>query len=315
MNNYTAHVSDVNLSRVASCDDSVNAAYGFFAADYLASTGDTEGVYISDAGEVRFKCWEGKWFVGPACRRSPQHCATLTTGWPGWGMGHLCQAVTFHNMPIALGVVAEYVQLGKELQSFVYWWQPDVSFVQDNATTVILPPYNPHEYNKGIFRSAMQEYVLTKWSASGLPVTADRAVVLATAMSLRHEEITDLLKVHAQLMLDSPTSSHWDSACAWLKTNATAEIWQSWVPSDTACTRGRGLVDEEGNYVMEREQAVACALCPVGTRSQDDMSLPMTFQGFGERLWDCGSTCLGLVCMSTLEPLGYIGRRDLPGFA
>ena len=94
----------MNLSRLGTCDDGVNTGYGFFASDYLAATGDTEGVYTTTEGEVRFKCWQEKWWVSPACRNAPQNCSTLTTGWPGWGMGHLVQAVAFHNMPIALGV-------------------------------------------------------------------------------------------------------------------------------------------------------------------------------------------------------------------
>ncbi|CAK9079698.1 unnamed protein product [Durusdinium trenchii] len=270
VNDYTARVSDVNLSRLGTCDDGVNTGYGFFASDYLAATGDTEGVYTTTEGEVRFKCWQEKWWVSPACRNAPQNCSTLTTGWPGWGMGHLVQAVAFHNMPIALGVAlpGEYVSLGKELQSFIYWWQPDVGFVEENATTVILPPHDPAAYLKGVFSSAMQEYVLTKWSASGLPFTADRALALARSMSIRAPEIRDILRVHASLMQNS-SSTHWDSACAWLLQNSTPEIWEPWVPSDTACTRGSGLVDANGQYVMERASAVGCTLCPVGTRSQE----------------------------------------------
>ncbi|CAK9106505.1 40S ribosomal protein S6 [Durusdinium trenchii] len=86
VNDYTARVSDVNLSRLGTCDDGVNTGYGFFASDYLAATGDTEGVYTTTEGESGemwiqvqgassrqlCECREGAHMVSGLCVQCPE---------------------------------------------------------------------------------------------------------------------------------------------------------------------------------------------------------------------------------------------------
>eukprot|EP00438_Fugacium_kawagutii_P023727 Skav228054 [mRNA] locus=scaffold1188:261531:273422:+ [translate_table: standard] len=105
---YTATVADVNMSRLGTCDDGVSKTYRFFAPEYLEATGDTEGIYVDESG-IKFKCWKEKWWLPPACRDLPANCSTLITHWPGWGMGLLTQWVSFHNMPIAIGIAVERI--------------------------------------------------------------------------------------------------------------------------------------------------------------------------------------------------------------
>lgn len=105
---YTATVADVNMSRLGTCDDGVSKNYRFFAPEYLEATGDTEGIYVDESG-IKFKCWKEKWWLPPACRDVPGNCSTLITHWPGWGMGLLTQWVSFHNMPVAIGIAVERI--------------------------------------------------------------------------------------------------------------------------------------------------------------------------------------------------------------
>ncbi|CAK9043774.1 unnamed protein product [Durusdinium trenchii] len=272
---YTAIVSDVNLSRLATCDEGVNNRYIFFASEYVEATGDTDAVYLG--GErVKYKCWEDKWWISPACRSTPQNCSTLITRFPGWGFGLMTQWVAFHNMPVAIGTAAPgddaaqaYVQLGRELASLVYWWTPDVSFLRENASPIVLPPFNPAEHARKIFRTSREEQILTKWAAADMDVVAHRAFSLAGAIALSKQDVASVLLKHLELKELSGDTTHWDTACTWLKQASTASTWQAWIPSDTTCPLGRGLVDSQRNYVTHRDLAVACAACPAGMFSQE----------------------------------------------
>ena len=277
-NKYTAIVADVNLSRLSTCDEGVNSRYPFFAGEYYDATGDSEGVHYVD-DRMKYKCWEDKWWISPACRSSPQNCSTLITRFPGWGFGLLSQWIAFHNMPVAIGAAASenaaesYVKLGRELKSLVYWFTPDVAFVRENASPVVLPPFNPDEHSQKIFKTSREEIVLTKWAAADMSILAHRAFALAEAMALSGQAITNLLLKHLELVEVSDTATHWDTACTWLKDPSTTSTWQPWIPSDTACPTGQGLVDSLRNYVKQRDLAVACAACPAGTFSKEMVCL------------------------------------------
>lgn len=272
-NKYTARVSDVDLSRLGPCTG-VSETYDFVAGEHFEATGDSEGVYVED-GIVKYKCWKDKWWVSPACRNMPENCSTLITRWPGFGFGLLTQWTLFHNMPVAIAASAqqiedqpdEYVLLGRELASLVYWWKPDPSFLSEDASEVILPPYDPEAHSQKIYSSAREKLRLTSWAAAGMDVAAYRAFALADALSMSDQEVDALLIKHLEKeSADGLSADHWETACTWLKEQ---NIWKPWIPSDTACVRGKGLVDALGNYVTQVDAAVGCEVCPVGTSSQE----------------------------------------------
>ena len=159
------------------------------------------------------------------------------------------------------------VMLGRELRSLVYWWKPDPSFLRQDASEVVLPPYDPTAHSQKSYSTAREKLVLTSWAAAGMDVAAYRAFALADALSMSNQEADALLMKH--LEKESPDglgADHWETACTWLKEQ---NIWKPWIPSDTACVRGKGLVDVLGNYVTQLDAAVGCEVCPVGTSSQD----------------------------------------------
>ncbi|CAK9091184.1 40S ribosomal protein S6 [Durusdinium trenchii] len=179
-------------------------------------------------------------------------------------------------MPVAIGTAAPgddaaqaYVQLGRELASLVYWWTPDVSFLRENASPIVLPPFNPAEHARKIYRTGREELTLTKWAAADMDVVAHRAFSLAGAIALSKQDVASVLLKHLELKELSGDTTHWDTACTWLKQASTASTWQAWIPSDTTCPLGRGLVDSQRNYVTHRDLAVACAACPAGMFSQE----------------------------------------------
>lgn len=104
------------------------------------------------------------------------------------------------------------VVLGRELRSLVYWWKPDVNFLLEGASAVVLPPYDPGEHSRKVYRTGREKIVLTTWAAAGMDEAAYRAHALADALSLSDQEIDQLLLRHREL-----ATSTWDTACRWLR--------------------------------------------------------------------------------------------------
>lgn len=127
---------------------------------------------------------------------------------------------------------------------------------------MIFPPHNPAEHRQNIYKSQRQSTVLTKWAASDLGRSADRALALAEAIQISEPEMNQLLVDH--LSSEDQDQKFWRSACEWLRRNS---VWQDWLPSDTKCSEGRGLVDAQGGFVNDPAAAVSCQTCPVGTQS------------------------------------------------
>ena len=146
---YTANISGVNLSRLQTCDESVNTYYEYLGEEYLNRTGDSGGVKVnSSTGKVLLKCWQEKWWLSPSCRGNPDQCVSVITGGTGYGLFLLLQQAFWHHMPLAFATgqrrpVDEYVVLGRELESLVYWWTPatwrwddDMFFLRHELTWV-----------------------------------------------------------------------------------------------------------------------------------------------------------------------------------
>ena len=72
------------------------------------------------------------------------------------------------------------------------------------------------------------------------------------------------------LLLDfvnAGSSDMWQTACDWLKANRN--IWEGWVPDQTKCNPGLGLVDLQGDFTESLTGAVSCAICPAGRASME----------------------------------------------
>lgn len=263
---YTAKITDIDLSRLQTCADSVMKTYPEIAETYLAATGDSAGVKTVN-GKVVLNCWQDKWWVAPACRSTPGSCTPCTTAQAGWGLIPMVQQATFHNMPVAFATAIiepdQYIPLGREYQSLTYWWWPDTMFTLDNPVLVQFPAFNAAEHAVENYRTMKDNTRLTNWAAGGIEVAADKAAHLAEKINAVYSaEITVMLKRYVQLGNDP-----WESACEWLKGNDN--LWQSWMPNETACTSGKGLVDSNGDFITDRSRAVGCETCPVGHYSKE----------------------------------------------
>lgn len=54
-------------------------------------------------------------------------------------------------------------------------------------------------------------------------------------------------------------------ACRWILSNRLR--WEKWIPKQTTCIPGFGLVDAAGSFVSSRNEATGCGLCTPGSQS------------------------------------------------
>ncbi|CAL1136495.1 unnamed protein product [Cladocopium goreaui] len=262
-------VGEVNMSRLSRCSESVNSAYPLLGQEYYDATGDKDGVELQDGRNI-LKCWEEKWWVAPSCRGNISDCLAVVTGGSGWGMYELPQQAFFHNMPLAFATAAakQYVPLNRDLQSLLYWWTPDASFIDFDPERVLFPTHDAQEFRRGIYRSMPSDVVLTNWAAGGLDSEmaqdAEGPLALASNMQLFNSDMVGLLKENQKLDIADGEMRAWETACNWLKTNRNRNFWHQWVPRETDCARGQGLVDALGAFVTNVSQALKCATCPSG---------------------------------------------------
>jgi len=260
---YTATVRQVDMAKLKTCAESVEIGYQEIGDIYLAATGDAEGVEDKNGTKV-LKCWQQKWWPSPACRTKPiQDCAAVITGKTGWGLQEMTQQACFHNMPLAFATAAVnyYVALNVELGGLFYWWVPDTAFAVQEPYLIMFPPNSPSQYKQDIYKTAKENVLLTNWMSKGLRDVADRPVRLAENLHLTDELIYALLVESSKQ--DAGTDA-WELACNWLK---QTNLWQEWLPNETACSSGQGLANEAGQFVMLRGQAAKCEPCPPGHQS------------------------------------------------
>eukprot|EP00438_Fugacium_kawagutii_P002916 Skav230083 [mRNA] locus=scaffold2569:306570:309736:- [translate_table: standard] len=87
----------------------------------------------------------------------------------------------------------------------------------------------------------------------------------------------ELMEMQEYLAKKHSSNSWEEVACEWMFDNR--HRWELWVPKDTTCFSGFGLIDVAGNTVASRENAVGCGLCAPGTISSavlDDIGRTFT---------------------------------------
>lgn len=186
----------------------------------------------------------------------------------GWGVYIMIQQAAAYSMPLAFTNAKDYsryVSLNKQIESTAYYWSPDSTFAAALPFPVDLPAYNPGEYGAGIYKTMASRTEILKFAKPVLEATADRAYGLMRNLYVDPSEIQKLVILHQQIAGPSGPDPY-ETACTWLKDNG--QIWSAWVPDKTLCPEGRGLVDANGQLVMDRSQAVECATCPAGRTSE-----------------------------------------------
>ena len=176
----------------------------------------------------------------------------------------ISQKANFFNMKIGMAVASSfenYVAISVELQSLLYAWAPDSTFVAYQQLPVQFPERNDAEVRQGIYRSMTAKSTLYKCAAPALEVAASRAHGLLENFIFSFQHMEALLTQ----LVSADTRDTWQTACEWVKANK--ETWDAWVPDKTTCAVGKGLVDLQDNFVTSKSEAVDCKMCSPGSIS------------------------------------------------
>lgn len=253
-------VADIQLSELKLCSESeLNNPSRM--EPYAHFSGDTDGVVSSDIGVVA-KCPDGYWWPSPACRHDITECIPLITGGNGWRIQALMQWATAYEMPLAVAVAkawGNYVELISTKRVLFYWWVPDSTFIQMQPHQIHFPRHNPKEWAAGDKKTSLASSYIANM------VSADLATKAPKVRSFMLNVRFSLLEIQAMLMDISLGDSKEKVACEWIKDNM--DVWKEWIPVSTKCLAGFGMVDSEGEYLSDRENATGCDICKAGTFS------------------------------------------------
>eukprot|EP00931_Biecheleriopsis_adriatica_P049451 TRINITY_DN28607_c1_g1_i1.p1 TRINITY_DN28607_c1_g1~~TRINITY_DN28607_c1_g1_i1.p1 ORF type:complete len:1454 (-),score=224.85 TRINITY_DN28607_c1_g1_i1:90-4385(-) len=207
---------------------------------------------------TRARCPDGYRWLSPACRADVSKCVPFLTTDAGWGADYMMQRANMHNMPVAIMMAKdwdEFVKLNKELKTVFDWWVPDVTFVHDDVTQLLLPPHNREQWRQELKVTSSSHAECEKWAHPQLESAAPPAFKLASRMNLNFQTMESLLRQATTGM------SSYDVACTFLRTD---KRWEDWVPKRTSCSEGWGIADRNGNLVDNLDSAFMCVVCQAG---------------------------------------------------
>ena len=277
-------LSDLDVEDFIMCNDSTSYGDDFtnaaLWANYLKWTGDTEGVTATSKGYVA-KCPDGRFWLSPACRSTPSLCIPVLSAYGT--LQNFVQWATFHNLPFAIGrppSSQKFQELVRKYDLLHYWWEPDEGeFIDLDISQLVFPPHNALEYQNGLFRTAGTGINLRKYGSALLAQFAPSARGLVQGIATSED---DILKLTTSIdfpgfRLSEKFFESQDEAraqmCAWAKANR--DVWEPWLPIETSCIVGFGMVnsqDEPAAWTQFHVRYVRCCIrnrvCVVGLASR-----------------------------------------------
>ncbi len=115
LTNEFASITTFDLNSLSACD-AAEASNEIEKTYYLDATGDS-GAFVNGA----WQCHQGKWWLAPACRSTPNTCVPLLTH-KYWGWNEMRQKAAAFYMPIAMANTPSndiYVQWPKDHKMLV----------------------------------------------------------------------------------------------------------------------------------------------------------------------------------------------------
>lgn len=245
-------------------------------ANYVHWTGDMDGITQTPEGYVA-KCPDGRFWLSTACRGNSSECIPVVAT---FGLVEtFAQLATAHNLPFAIGRPPNFQRFQVIIRKYDllhYWWEPDEGELADlDISRLVFPPHDASEYAVGNFRTSGEGVELKKYGSAllarfaprvkglveGIATDQDAILKLSSAISLEMSEFDALGDVFFEKQDEAR-----NQICAWAKSNR--EVWEPWLPIETNCFAGFGLVNRQDEPVDSRDEAVRCRICPAGTFSQ-----------------------------------------------
>ncbi|CAK9004860.1 unnamed protein product [Durusdinium trenchii] len=211
----------------------------------------------------------GYWWLAPSCRHDVMACIPLVTASNGWFLQPLLQWSTAYGIPAAVGIIpsfADWSRTVKTTRSLFYWWVPDTTFLELQPESIVFPPFRASEWVLGNKRTSGSGTYIAKLTSPNLRQKSPRLRSFISKLSMDLNTVMDILQDVRTLPLSS-LDAWQDPACSWITRHE--HIWSKWIPVDTNCFLGFGVVDEHGTFLPSKTGAVSCDVCPPGTFSED----------------------------------------------
>ena len=178
----------------------------------------------------------------------------IAFGAEGWGPNQ--ELMTNLQLPyevVVLGSEAAPVAIRARLDAGVpclfYLWSPHAFNVRFSLNRIQLPAYTPQRFQQA--RSDYPTDVLEKVASLTLSKHAPRVAEVYSRF-----QVDNLAQETMLAAIDSGVSTML-AACAWLRAEENAAIWQAWVPDEI-------LICAPGYYVAN---TTSCESCPAGSAS------------------------------------------------
>eukprot|EP00929_Paragymnodinium_shiwhaense_P074708 TRINITY_DN38239_c0_g2_i1.p1 TRINITY_DN38239_c0_g2~~TRINITY_DN38239_c0_g2_i1.p1 ORF type:complete len:1351 (-),score=280.55 TRINITY_DN38239_c0_g2_i1:300-4352(-) len=263
LRSFFSTVGDVPAAELKDCADT-RLSDSARMETYLDLTNDADGVQTVD-GKTTGKCWQDKWWFSPRCRTDTTRCIPMITGGAtGWEFEAFMQKATTFDMPLALAVANSfdnYVQMPRSKDVLMYWWEPDITFMDTSATNVVFPFADAGAWLRGDKRTDYQKIDLAKFVHKDFSLLAWDAYSLLKNMDVNQPTIDELLLEAKARGPDQEDAV----ACEWLKANEAT--WEAWILDKRICRLGFGLIWPDGNFTQNFDNATDCTRCPPGAKS------------------------------------------------
>ncbi|CAK9008661.1 unnamed protein product [Durusdinium trenchii] len=232
--------------------------------NYLLYTGDYDGVEVQPDGSYFAKCFDGYWWAAPACRQNTTECLPVISAGNGWRLQAIMHWVSVYGFPAAVGISdqwSDFVKHVENTRALHYWWVPDSTFIEMQPHQLTFPRHSRSEWLRGDKKSGAAGTYIANMVSSNLVSKASKVSEFVGNINFELQEVQDLLLEFRR------TGNKFEVACRWI--NQLQERWKSWVPVETNCMPGFGMVAVNGSFVQRRDDAVSCYVCPAGTSSQE----------------------------------------------
>lgn len=253
---FSSHTS-INVTRLKPCAETIVSVPGKMGQVWQL-TPDPAG--FDEIG--RAMCQDGYWWLSPACRGNASRCVPfITVG--VWGIIDAMQRAIEFNLPISLGVAADWEQFTSLPFAFdvsVYSWEPAMHFLSKDLELVQFPRSDTEAHDAGDHRTAYTEVQLITIVGHRLRSMAPRVHDFISAVKFTSSDIKSLMQSMAKI------GDYAAAACVWVQSTPK---WRSWLPDEKMCSNGQGLVDRQGTFVESLANATSCAPCSSGHFSKE----------------------------------------------
>jgi len=260
---YFDSIHDVPVSELHPCN-TTHMADPQRIGDYYRYSGDDAGVRRQPDGTYFAYCpddLDNLWWIAPACRQNTSRCIPTITSSVGWRMQAMMQWSTAYGMPAAIGVISSFTEFTNRIpkvRALFYWWVPDSTFIDLRPLQIVFPRHSVSAWAIGDKTTSAAGSHIAKMVSSNLFVKASSVQAFVSQFQFELSQVQSLLS----------ETKPWDQvSCDWVKNNK--RIWEKWLPVETNCFPGFGIISADNAFVQSRSGGVSCGLCPAGRFSEE----------------------------------------------